>query len=302
MTKNQIEYNKLLELQRSNRRGEELTASRDMEVSRHNLATELQNKASLDEQSRANVARETETKRSNLAREAETQRSNLVNESLTRDRDAEARRSNQAREFLTSQQIEETKRSNLAKESLTAQQIQVSRDTLSETRRSNKAKESETSRSNRAKEQETYRSNVAREEETKRANLAKEVELNRHNTVSEGVDIARAATYATDVAGRLIYYNKDHGSNITVAPVQSNIQPRDKGLGSSGTGGRKPKAPNSGGSNSTTISINGGNEYGSQTGKTFWDLYEQAAQREAQQGKGFSQGGTYGGGAGRQRT
>lgn len=191
MTKNQIEYAKLLETSRANKANEELTKRRDDrayevnlgqldESRRHNVATEAQARASLDETIRANQAREAhevnvlaETKRSNQAREAETQRSNLA-------REAETHRSNVAQEV-------ELNRSHLANEA--------------ETRRSNLAREAETSRSNRANE------SIARENvDISRMSLAERVraaqaaekqnraaldETIRHNYESEANDRTR---------------------------------------------------------------------------------------------------------------
>lgn len=57
MTKNQIEYNKLLEVMRANRAGEVLTAARDAETKRHNQAGE-------GETQRHNIATEGQTDRS----------------------------------------------------------------------------------------------------------------------------------------------------------------------------------------------------------------------------------------------
>lgn len=81
--------------------------------------------------------------------------------------------------------LQEDKRHNLAQEG-------ISGDTLSETKRSNIAKEAETNRSNLAKEMELNRANVTNEmlkaesqAENKRSNLAKERETQRHNIVAE---------------------------------------------------------------------------------------------------------------------
>lgn len=143
MTKNQIEYNKLLESKRSNQANEELTRIRDerahalgtatlAETSRYHSADIEVRQASLDEQIRSNTARERETERSNLAKEAETQRSNMVKET-------ETYRSNVARET-------ETARANRAAEEYRTQQLaldsEVRRGQLAETIRSNRAHES----------------------------------------------------------------------------------------------------------------------------------------------------------------
>lgn len=124
MTKNQIEYAKLIETRRHNKAGEAETARsnraqegiiqeynaqtislRDKELAEsiraHLMSEDLQTQ-SLQETARANIARESETARSNLAHEIETQRSNFAKEQ-------EMYRSNVARET-------ETHRSNLASE------------------------------------------------------------------------------------------------------------------------------------------------------------------------------------------
>lgn len=167
MTKNQIEFNKLLETQRANQREEELTRVRDertyalgqdqlAEAARHNRTTEKQYASSLDETARSNRAREYETARSNKQRELETHRSNLAHES-------ELFRSNVSREA-------ETRRANLAAEAQRRAELrldtEIRRGQLAETRRSNRAHEaigwgnvslgysqlSETARANRERE------------------------------------------------------------------------------------------------------------------------------------------------------
>lgn len=307
MTKNQIEYGKLLETRRANVRQEELTASRDMEVKRHNYATEGLQKQSLDETVRSNLAKEYEANRANLAREKETNRSNLAQEALTSARDAETRRSNLVNESLKSATLQEQIRSNQASEALRSREIDIKGATLGETIRANKAREAETYRSNVAREIETTRSNVAREDETNRANVAREEETARHNKFQEGLDVARNATYAADVAGRLIYYNKDHSSNVIVTPYQNNQSvpnTGDKGLGNSGTNPVNPKTPSNPNvpNRSTGTKTNGGNNNGKaqeqQVGRTFWDVALELNQR-AQNQLTFTQGGTLGGGTGR---
>lgn len=80
MTKNQLEYNKLLETKRANLASERLTAQRDEaarrlglanleEVGRHNVQVELQARDNLAEQQRSNRAQEMESQRAHLASE-----------------------------------------------------------------------------------------------------------------------------------------------------------------------------------------------------------------------------------------
>lgn len=153
MTKNQIEYAKLLETRRANLRQEELTSKRDAttrelgigtlgETSRHNQAVELLDSAKAAETKRSNVAKEAETRRSNLAKESETQRSNM-------ERERETARSNVARET-------ETQRHQKAAEAIsigqTAASTAAAAAELAERVRSNMARESETALHNRAME------------------------------------------------------------------------------------------------------------------------------------------------------
>lgn len=88
MTENQINYQKLVEQKRANKAQEQLTAQRDAETQRANVARETENiranQAREREENRSNVARETENNRSNLARELETNRSNKANEALAK--------------------------------------------------------------------------------------------------------------------------------------------------------------------------------------------------------------------------
>lgn len=186
MTRNQIEYARLLETKRSNLVNEGLQKASISETSRHNIVTE-------NETSRANMARETETKRYNIQSLAETRRSNLARES-------ETMRSNIARET-------ENYRHNTVTEGQTAL-------SLAETQRSNLVREAETLRSNLAREAETNRSNVAsevlriysnetdrlRQQEEVRTHTANELlriaereEAVRHNKASEGIGWSQAS-------------------------------------------------------------------------------------------------------------
>lgn len=112
MTRNQIEYAKLLESRRAAQAQESLTQARDEETARSHRAGEAISSGTLKESNRHNLAAESleanriaETTRSNRAKEQETSRSNKAKE-------AEARRSNLAREL-------ETNRSNVARETET---------------------------------------------------------------------------------------------------------------------------------------------------------------------------------------
>lgn len=302
MTRNQIDYNRLLEERRSNRAKEELAASQNAEVVRHNYETERQNLISLDEMGRSNRARESETQRTNLAQEAlkgreidERIRSNLRSEALRSAELAERTRRNDADILHNANLLQEQIRSNKAKESLSSQEINIKRNTLSETIRANQARENENVRSNVAREQENFRSNTAKELETARSNRAREEETARHNKVEEVNTGLRNATYAADVAGRLIYYNKDRNVIVNSGSVMSNSGSPNKGTG--------PVPPNVGGGHNNSGNPNTGNGGRNNEGKqeavgsTFWDLYKEV--RQAQPRQTFTQGGSYGGNASR---
>lgn len=305
MTKNQIEYNKLLETRRANSQQEELTRSRDAENARYQQERNRLERLSLDETARSNLAREGETYRSNLAREAETYRANLARESYEMERNKETHRANLALESLRSATLEEQRRANRAQEALTSRNLDIQQGRLDVAIGQldlSRQQASETVRANKARELETTRANVAKEEETNRANLAREVETSRHNKATEAIDIARAATYATDVAGRLIYYNKDHGTKIHVSPVLNNSSNSSSGnsypnMPRNNPGGTKSPNPN------TDNDTSGGNSYAEkevQESQRYWIVGKTAIpESEIQQGPTFSQGGRYGGGASR---
>lgn len=159
MTKNQIEYGKLLETSRNNQVIEDLTRKRD----RANL--EL-GRGTLAESVRHNKATESQA----VAMLGETSRSNRAKEELQAQAQSEAARHNVASETLQHGQLAETRRSNVAREV--------------ETQRANLARESETTRSNLAREAETTRSNLARESETNRSNLANEAIGRQRNAIA----------------------------------------------------------------------------------------------------------------------
>lgn len=216
MTKNQIEYAKLLEQRRSNRSNEVLIDRRDRnamtiamgtlaetqrhnqmserisldinsETARHNQAQESMQAQSIAETRRSNLAREAETSRANLAKEQETRRANLA-------REAEQERADIAREV-------ETRRSNTVSQ-------QISLRGLEEQRRTNQAREHETSRHNLAQESETIRSAMESEriklltlQESERASRAHEQTTRRGQDVQasiarENISLGR---YQTDV-------------------------------------------------------------------------------------------------------
>lgn len=214
MTKNQIEYNKLLETQRSNRAQESLTEKRDnrayevssgtlSETKRHNVAAELVSSNTLAETKRSNLAREEENYRSNVAKESENVRHNTAVE-------VETRRSNVAGERLRSRELSEQSRHNLQTESVGRTQAQASmlqatasqRQALvaasraQEEARHNATVEDESHRANVARETETNRNNVAVLAETIRSNQERERENAAHHTaedVFKGIDTVSKA-------------------------------------------------------------------------------------------------------------
>lgn len=174
MTRNQIEYQKLLETERSNRRNEKLTEMRDAttrelgfanlgEASRHNRETERQAVAVLGETQRHNLAQESH----NARMLEESSRHNLASEKLQASSLEEQGRHNLATEI-------ELNRHNVATESVSLGQLAVSQFMAEESRRHSLVTEAETERSNRRREDETERSNRAREGETERHNRAQE--------------------------------------------------------------------------------------------------------------------------------
>lgn len=212
MTRNQLEYARLLETRRSNMANEvlggqqvQISQGNLAEVIRHNQAGESQQGRSLDEAIRHNVQTENlnsrsiqEGERSNRAREYETQRSNIA-------REHETLRSNVERE-------NETARHNFVTEGQTNVSLSLSDQAQRELERSHRATEttnllkvSEDARSNLARESETYRSNVAREREASRSNIANEQERLRSNLRSEELQ-----KYGID-----LNYELQHQSNLT---------------------------------------------------------------------------------------
>lgn len=170
MTKNQIEYLKLRETQRSNLAQEDLTRSRDSrtyeiglgtlaESQRHNRATESQARLSLDETARHNLAGEALTRssldesiRHNQAVETEASRHNKVGESYNERVLSESRRHNVSQEAIGRSQV-----------GASFANINLGYSQLAEASRANIARETENTRSNIAREDENLRHNQATE-------------------------------------------------------------------------------------------------------------------------------------------
>lgn len=189
MTTNQIEYAKLLETRRSNLAEEQIKSAQQRaqqdywigsveEQSRHNQATEANDRIVASETKRANLAREA----NNVRITDETIRHNLVSEQHNLD------------------VLNEQRRSNLAQE-------EHARNVLSETKRSNLAKEYETQRSNLVREAETNRNNVVVAAETRRSNVAREAETHRANVANESIKRAANAIQSANVS-ELIRHNQ----------------------------------------------------------------------------------------------
>lgn len=248
MTRNQIEYWKLQETQRSN------------------LEYERQGREQLAETKRSNLARETETNRSNLARETETHRANLMHEyqvDLQRRQDAyftlrnqiETNRSNLAQEKIAKQRNDEQHRTNVANENirliqaltnqrqaeLQQQQIYVQRNEqytrqaiANATNRLGYAQLAETSYANRQSENlrqqqiaESIRSNMANEyirtfanqtsaknlNEVVRHNQATEAETKRNNLASNAIKAYEVSMKSLSDILRLNKLNKGGKTN-----------------------------------------------------------------------------------------
>lgn len=208
MTKNQIEYLKLRETQRANLAQEDLTRSRDSrayevslgtlaESQRHNRATEIQARLSLDETSRHNLAGEVLTRgnldesiRHNQAVEKEASRHNKVGESYNERALSESRRHNVAQEAIGRSQV-----------GASYANVNLGYSQLAETSRANVARETENTRSNIAREDENQRHNQATEAANmyrnrndagyQRGTLRqgdKKIKLDTWNTAFEGVN------------------------------------------------------------------------------------------------------------------
>lgn len=103
MTSNVVAWIRASEEARSNR-------AKEQEAHRANLASELHNTFVLQEQRRANRAREREEQRSNRARESENFRSNTAQERLSSDRNVLTARQNTIRQHEMLTQASTTRR------------------------------------------------------------------------------------------------------------------------------------------------------------------------------------------------
>lgn len=230
MTKNQIEYLKLLESQRANRAGEQETA-------RANLERERQGVIQLGETERSNRAREGETNRHNLETErisylgqAETERANRVRESQKDIELAEQSRANRAKEDISRLQLSETQRANQASEELRGRELAQRISYESAQTAARRAELAEKERSAKASEAISIgRAAVeaASQLEQARANRARETETALHNRAMELKD------YSTKIS-----YN---GSPINVTQSGGSSEPTQQSSGSSVTYRPEPK-------------------------------------------------------------
>lgn len=214
MTRNQIEYWKLVESKRANRANEQ-----------HARNVLTYNYAVLNETHRANVARETETERSNRAVEmltrqkndrdwilslrqlSETERANRVRERQAKDELAERKRANKANELIaransiTQRYVAETGRfqqaeivrSNVAQELLSHERNELTRTSQEISQRLGLLTHGEQVRTHIANEQlQRYSNFTSRlaQKETARSNLANETERHRANVASEVIGLS----------------------------------------------------------------------------------------------------------------
>lgn len=221
MTKNQIEYQKLLETQRANRANEALTGARDeavrrlgldtlQETTRHNQQVELQARDNLAEQYRNNVAQLAELQRSHMANEGianfreETNRLG-ANENIRHNLsvEEEAARHNQVTEainqYLGQVNLEASQISaaaHTAAAGIAASASQYASDNALLAKQLdidlNKYGIDTTAGLRRQELRESHRAATAREDETKRSNVVNEglkagslVESIRHNFQTE---------------------------------------------------------------------------------------------------------------------
>lgn len=226
MTRNQIEYWRLKETERSNRANEQ-----------HNRNVLNYNYAVLEETKRSNLAREAETYRSNRERErlndvianrnwqlslrqqVELERANQAAEAIKREMNAETQRANRASEQIRYQQnlltqrqqviehrkASETERYNRELQALEQRRINVAAFGNVLNYASNYQRNIETTRANQASEQ-IRRQNILldynRLEEQRRHSVATEQETMRSNIAQEtlrGTEIGTRAT--TDILG-----------------------------------------------------------------------------------------------------
>lgn len=226
MTKNQIEYNKLVESMRANRANERLTARRDeatrhlglstlQETARHNQQVELQAADNLAEQYRNNVAQIAELQRSHMANEGIA----MLNATTSLKSVDEQKRAHMASEQIALDQLAEAKRHNLANEDIglygnevaaTAAQVSAASHVTSAGIAAGASQyASDNALLARQLEIDAQRYGIdttagirrAELDETQRSNLARETETNRSNVKSESI---RSANLAETMRNNLV--------------------------------------------------------------------------------------------------
>lgn len=202
MTKNQIEYQKLKETQRSNRVGEK-------ETGRHNLEVENQGQQQIDESKRHNRA----TEGVDLSRLAETERSNKAVESLRSRELAEISTHNRRTEGIDISKLQEQQRSNLANESL-------KREQNIETNRANIVREQQQWASINEQQVQNFRNYTIAVDE-----LAEKVRSNQSNEM-----LKRQANYVQSVANAIRKTYNDAALDIQSEKVQAEIRQNDDRL------------------------------------------------------------------------
>lgn len=236
MTKNQIEYNKLLETGRANRAQEALTHARD-EAARQAKVVEL----------------------------GETSRHNQALEGIQLQTLGETRRHNQAQESIGYGQLSETRRHN------TAQEKESQRHNL-QTESATIIDLTERSRHNLATEQ----AELTKQQETARHNVAVESETKRHNIVGEGVDAGRLALDTVTREQQIAETKRHNiAMELKDYSTKVNLNPTTTITGMGNTGGTSsspvsPKRPSNGGNSSTenAQSTMGSGYYNQKYGKT----------------------------------
>lgn len=203
MTKNQIEFQKLVETKRANRANEELTHERDaatkrlgletlQETARHNQQVELQARDNLAEQQRNNIAQLEEAQRTHLANEGIGQ----LNADIEMRKAIEQQRHNQVAEELTAltadvsrfaAEVGASSRTAAAGISAAASQYMADASLI--------AKQMDVDLGNRRIGADIG-INTARISESRRESIARQSEINRANLMSEqqkGLSLAEQA-------------------------------------------------------------------------------------------------------------
>lgn len=145
------------------------------------------------EDSRHNKEVERETNRANQAKEQEQQRSNLSNEDIAREKNKLTRQANTINQLYNERYLSETERANLAREAVNKQQADISAANL-DLGYSQLDNSYRIAGLNYAVGMANVGATYASIAEQNRANIAKETELNRSNLVNEALKWKSAGT------------------------------------------------------------------------------------------------------------